>query len=363
MSRAAQILTKAWHEKSFWLWLLWPLALLFHWLVWLRRGLFRQGWFRVEPSALPVIVVGNITVGGSGKSPLVAYLVSAFQAKGLTPGVVSRGYGASLTKGELREVDLDASPQTVGDEPLMLKQSLNCPVVICSDRARAVTRLKQLGCDIVISDDGLQHYRMARALELCVIDARRGFGNARMLPMGPLREPLTRLAQVDVVVLNGGEQSDRADLAAVLTRAGVRTETTVPMRLNATSLRRLDGSATIALAGSESARELLAHFANKELHAVAAIGHPERFFDTLHRLGLNCHPHSFADHHAFVPKDFDFLQRCAAPAAVIMTEKDAVKCRGLDLPDAWALRVEAHCEEDLPECLLALLAQKGFNIP
>lgn len=355
MASVAEGLTRAWFEKRAWLWLLWPLSLLFGVVVWCRAFLFREGLKRVQPSPLPVIVVGNLTVGGSGKSPLVARLATDFQAKGIRVGVVSRGYGSALAKGELREVAFNDAPQVVGDEPLMLKRRLNCPVVICAERARAVAHLQTLGCELVISDDGLQHYAMDRALELCVVDGRRGFGNGHLLPMGPLREPLTRLRHVDHVVVNG-EMS--ATLNAMLSGFNFQPTT---MSLRSRVLRRLDDSAEIDLTAPGAASELLAHFASKELHAVAAIGHPQRFFDTLHGLGLNCHAHAFSDHHAFGAQDFGFLRQTKAPVAVLMTEKDAVKCRALALSDTWELIIDAQLDVPLSEQVLARLLQKGYD--
>lgn len=353
MAALAEGLTRAWFEKRAWLWLLWPLSVLFGAVVWCRALLFRLGVLRVQPSPLPVIVVGNLTVGGSGKSPLVARLVADFQAQGIKVGVVSRGYGSGLAKGELREVVLGDASQDVGDEPLMLKRRLNCPVVICAERARAVAHLQTLGCELVISDDGLQHYAMDRALELCVVDGRRGFGNGHLLPMGPLREPLKRLRRVDHVVING-EMS--VTLNAMLRGFNFHPTT---MSLRSRVLRRLDDSAEIDLTAPDAACELLAHFASKKLHAVAAIGHPQRFFDTLHGLGLNCHPHAFSDHHAFCVQDFSFLP--LADSAVLMTEKDAVKCRDLLLPDAWELIIDAQLDGPLPIQLLEKLKQKGYD--
>lgn len=355
MASLAEGLTRAWFERRAWLWLLWPLSLLFGLVVGCRALLLRLGLMGAKSSPLPVIVVGNLTVGGSGKSPLVTYLVAAFQARAIKVGVVSRGYGSTLAKGELREVACTDAPQDAGDEPLMLKRRLNCPVVICGERAKAVAYLQTLGCELVISDDGLQHYAMARALELCVVDGRRGFGNARLLPMGPLRESLGRLRCVDHVVVNG-------ELSSAL-EATLRSYNLALMKMSLRSrrLRRLDGLAEIELAAPEAANELLAHFAGKELHAVAAIGHPQRFFDTLQDLGLNCHVHAFPDHHAYSVRDFRFLDLAETSAAVLMTEKDAVKCRSLSLPDAWELLIDAHLEGQLAGKILEQLALKGYH--
>ena len=325
------VVTDAWYQGAFWLYLLSPLSLIYALVSYLRTFLFRLGLKSSYRSSLPVVIVGNITVGGTGKSPLVTYLVKALRERGYHPGVISRGYGASIPSDEYREVLLDSRPTDVGDEPLMLKQILDCPVYVGPNRRLTVKALEKSGCDIVISDDGLQHYALQRDIEISVFDGSRGLGNGYLLPMGPMREPRKRLKEIDFKVVNGAstipgykEDSDiiRMDLVPTRVRALISPESV--------SDRDLDS------------------FSGIEVNAVAAIGNPERFFEVLEDNGMTVNRHSFEDHHTFREEDFSFRK----DLPVIMTEKDAVKCRHLDLRDAWYLPVEAILDRNLADLIV-----------
>ncbi|GIK86444.1 MAG: tetraacyldisaccharide 4'-kinase [Burkholderiales bacterium] len=296
-----------------------PLGWVFRALVALRRALYRSGVLRARRVRVPVVVVGNITVGGAGKTPLVAALVRELAARGRRPGVVSRGYGGAVRG--VREVRPGDAPALVGDEPLLLAAA-GCPVVVGRERAAAAQALLDAhpGCDVVVCDDGLQHYALARDVEIVAIDARRGLGNGRLLPAGPLREPRSRLDEVDAIVrlVDGAGDAPRAG-----TNGRETTMTHVPAGLRnlADPARRVDPS----------------DWRGARVHAVAGIAHPQRFFDLLARLGVQAVPHAFGDHHAFTPADL------ALPGAdvIVMTAKDAVKCAGFADERCHALDIRA----------------------
>lgn len=295
-----------------------PLSLVFHLLSGLRRALYATGILRAEALPVPVVVVGNLTVGGSGKTPLVLWLVESLRARGKRPGIISRGYAAA---GEgARAVGPDSDPAAVGDEPLLLARRSGVPVFVGRDRVAAGRALLAAHpeCDVIVADDGLQHYRLRRDVEIAVFD-RRGAGNGRLLPAGPLREPLSRLAEVDAVVFNGGEASVR-----------------LPEGLPHFAMR-LAGERFIAL--DDPARSVgAAELRKRRLVAVAGIGDPQRFFDSLRDLGLDFEARPFPDHHRYLAADLV----CAPDAVILMTEKDAVKCRPLVAGEAWVLPVAAE---------------------
>lgn len=262
-----------------------------------------------------VIVVGNLTAGGTGKTPLVAWLAQVLKEAGMQVGISCRGYGA-LGAGQIRKVTSSDRASDVGDEALLLAEACGCAVIAGPDRVRAVRRLAEVeGCGIVICDDGLQHLRLARDIEICVVDGMRRFGNGRCLPAGPLREPVSRLSEVHAVVVNGGH--------------AIGDE--VPMRLVPGAPRSL----LQPLRTLESWQP-----AGAPVHAVAGIGNPTRFFDMLRVLGIACVEHPFPDHHAYRVEDLDF----GDDALVLMTEKDAVKCREFAREGWWSVPVRA----DLP---------------
>lgn len=286
-------LNALWYGRHPLRWALYPLSLVYCLVVALRRGYLKR--FKQEQASVPVIVVGNLTVGGVGKTPLVVAIAQHFTARGVRVGLVSRGYGAKIKRFP-REVCLDDTAVDVGDEPLLLAKKTQCPVVIAPNRMNAVNYLmKHHQVELIISDDGLQHYTMGRSIEIAVIDGKRGFGNGLCLPAGPLRERPGRLKHVDIVVVNGEDWPGayRFDL--------------VP------------GAVTQLLTGHEAPQDW---HGKQAVAAVAGIGHPERFFDTLRSLGVNYQPYVFSDHHPFVSDDLNLPERVR-----VMTEKDAVKCR------------------------------------
>jgi len=287
-----------------------------------RRGLGRLAAAR-DLEGMPVVVVGNLAAGGSGKTPLVIRLCELARDCGLRPGVVSRGYGRR--RREPLRVSKDHSAADVGDEPLLIARRCAVPVQVDADRERAVRALLRDGVDVVFADDGLQRASLPRALELCVVDERRGLGNGHQLPAGPLREPAARLHSVDYVVHHGGPVPHRAAGSA-----GARGPFAVEMHLRPGDLHRVGGEGRMSL---EALRQ-----EPGEIHAVAGIADPGRFFDMLAGLGVAVTQHGFADHHRFCAMDFSAIPE---GAMIVMTEKDAVKCDGLGLPNAWFLRVDA----------------------
>ncbi|MBI3900203.1 MAG: tetraacyldisaccharide 4'-kinase [Gammaproteobacteria bacterium] len=306
-------LERQWQHPTFASGLLLPLAWLYRGVVALRRYAYRRGWCRSVRMAMPVVVVGNISVGGTGKTPLVVWLSRRLETLGWKPGIVTRGYGGNARDWPQR-VTPDSDPKLIGDEPLLLALRTARPVVADPDRVRAAQQLLSSGCDIIISDDGLQHYRLARDLEIAVIDGERRFGNGRLLPAGPLREPPVRLNSVDARIIHGATEPGEW---------GMTLTPTVYHRVN-------DPTITAALAT----------FHGKEVHAVAGIGHPPRFFALLRTLGVNPMEHAFPDHHRFSASDLAF-----PPAhIVIMTEKDAVKCQDFAGDSVWYLSVDARVD-------------------
>ena len=310
----AERLSRAWYAGHPVLCLLRPLEALYRWIVRRRRTAFLAGRSAAFRAPVPVIVVGNLSVGGTGKTPMILWLIEHCRARGLRVGVVSRGYGATPPSLPWR-VRAGQSAAQAGDEPLMIVERSGVPLMIDPDRARAVRALlAEEPLDLILSDDGLQHYRLARDLELVLIDAARGLGNRRCLPAGPLREPPERLQEVDACLLNGAGGDSEAGFAF-----------------------NLRPSALVNLASGE--RRPLDHLpAGQAVHAVAGIGNPQRFFATLEALHWRPVPHPFADHAAYGPEDLRF-----SPALpLLMTEKDAVKCRGFAAADWWYLAVDGQ---------------------
>ncbi|SIS76131.1 tetraacyldisaccharide 4'-kinase [Neptunomonas antarctica] len=320
-----QILEKAWYSGARWPWLLLPLEKLFITVSRYRR---RKHQLQQWQAPVPVIVVGNINIGGTGKSPLVIALIQLLREQGYQPGVVSRGYAAHPSEYPFTVLS-SSTPSEAGDEPLMIVQRTAVPLVIDPNRVRACQQLlKTQCCDIIISDDGLQHYAMGRDVEIVVIDGKRGLGNGHCLPVGPLRELPERLNQVDMVVVNGV--------------GGFHVDNAIQMQLAATALVSLTDGQSDAVTVVDSVR----------VHAVAGIGNPDRFYDTLRQAGFNPIEHSFPDHHAYQLTDvvFDDL------LPVIMTEKDAVKCRHLPITaSTYYLKVEAQLPPEFKKQLQLLL--------
>lgn len=276
-----------------------------------------------------IIVVGNITAGGSGKTPLVIKLCQLLRQAGYSPGVISRGYGRK--DGALRLVSPASDPTAVGDEPLLIAQRAGVPVIVANDRCEAARTLLRQGINMIISDDGLQHYRLPRTLELCVVDGNRGFGNGRLIPAGPLREPLDRLSSFDQIIVNGESGQVPQDLEIV------------PMTFVSGLLRSLESG--------QSWR--LAQFGGCKVNAVAGIGNPRRFFDLLHHARIKTREYVYPDHHVFSTSDFDDMD---PSLPILMTEKDAVKCKNLGLSNAWFLSVDALLPREWEENLLQRVA-------
>jgi len=326
-----EALQRRWYGLSVWHALLIPLSWLFGLLSCARRVAYKLGLFESYKLSVPVIVVGNINIGGTGKTPLVLWLSEQLIHAGYSPAIISRGYGASQSK--ISPVYADSSPSLVGDEPVLLAKRASCPVWVGHDRVAVAQKLLQVHpqCNVIISDDGLQHYRLKRDIELVVVDASRGFGNGYLLPAGPLRELVGRLKKVDAVIFNGGQPTQ--DSAA----------NHFGMSLQGNRFQSLADDTKFATAKD---------FAGKKLHAVAGIGNPQRFFQQLENLGLRFERHVFPDHHAFSVTDLQIQ----GAEVILMTEKDAVKCQRFAKEGWWFLPVEAVVEDRLTALMMSKLA-------
>lgn len=316
----ADWLERTWYGNARWPVLLWPLAAVFGVAVRARRWLYRRGWLSSDRLPVPVIVVGNITVGGTGKTPLVLWLIGELRRRGWRPGVVSRGYRGKADSWP-RRVHPDSDPRQVGDEPVLLARRLDVPVAVAPRRAAAARLLlEEASVDAIVADDGLQHHRLARDVEIAVVDGGRRLGNGRLLPAGPLREPVSRLREVDLCLVHaeGADMWLRLDTACSLVSAETR-----PLR----------------------------YFGKTPVHAVVGIGHPARFFEALRRSGLRLLEHVFPDHYDFRPQDIDFED----DMPVLMTEKDAVKCRAFAGPRHWYVPAETVLAADAIQRLGRLL--------
>jgi tetraacyldisaccharide 4'-kinase len=316
--------------------LLQPLAAVYGALLAVRRRAYESNWIRTASAGKPLVVVGNLTVGGTGKTPLTLWLARELGAVGLKVGIVSRGYGRSETAP--RTVDPRSHWREVGDEALILARRSGCPTVVAADRVAAARNLAARGVDVIVADDGLQHLRLERDCEIVVIDGARGFGNGRLLPAGPLREPVVRLWQADAVVVNGARE--HASLAQ-----GLPPQGTLTMSLAAHEAVRLDTGV---------AARPLAAFRGQQVHAVAGIGNPARFFRELRAHGIELSEHPFPDHHPFAPRDLAF----ADELPVLMTEKDAVKCAAFADPRLWYVPVTAQFSATEARELLARVLAK-----
>lgn len=316
---------KLWYGKHPLRWFLWPFSWLYRGIVGIRRAYLTR--FCQQQFPVPVIVVGNLTVGGVGKTPLVMALVRAFQEKGMRVGVVSRGYGALINKFP-HDVRVGDTAEQVGDEPLLIARKCACPVVIAPARVDAIQYLlENYQSQIIISDDGLQHYKMGRAIEIAVIDGQRLFGNKLCLPAGPLREGLKRLKGVDFLVVNGGQWP------------------------GAYSMALIPGQLTQLCSGKKVPYDGL----SAPVAAVAAIGNPERFFMTLSGLGVIFYPYIFPDHHHFSREDLILKEK-----SVVMTEKDAVKCQNFASENWFVLPVEAKLNDSFWQDLWSHGQLKGY---
>jgi tetraacyldisaccharide 4'-kinase len=318
---------------------LWPLELVFRVLVALKGASYRVGLWRVHAVTVPVVVVGNLTVGGTGKTPVAAWLARQISLRGRQVGVVLRGYGGTHS-GAPRVVTSDDDPVVVGDEALLHARRRPHVVVIGADRVAAAALAAEQGAEVVVCDDGLQHRRLARDYEIAVVDAARGLGNGHLLPAGPLREPRGRLEQVDAVVLaeRGGE---RAAISKVQPKGPF------------VAAARLRTGDAVNLLTAE--RRPLAGFAGSPVHAVAGIGHPQAFFGALRAAGIEITTHALPDHAR--------LDAAALPfptgTTVLMTEKDAVKCRGYAQPGWWWVDLEVSIDRTTAEQLLTLVLERA----
>ncbi len=281
-----------------------------------QRGVYRLGWKKAQRIAAPVIVIGNFTAGGTGKTPLIVALANHLQAQGYRPGIISRGYGRS-SQAPIR-VERDTAPTLCGDEPRLVFERTGLPVFVDRDRVAAAQHAVAAGCDVILADDGLQHWRLLRDIEIEVVDGARRYGNGRLIPAGPLRETPR---DTGLRVVNGGD-------------AGKDGEWRMDLQL----------SSAISLACGE--RRPLSAFGVQPVHALAGIGNPARFFAALRAEGITVSEHAFPDHHAYRPEDF-----AGMIGTILMTEKDAVKCRDLGLDQAWSVPVEAI----LPDGFYAVL--------
>jgi len=320
--------TRVWYGDHPLSYALLPLSWLYCGIVGLRCLAYRKAWLRTYRLPVPVIVVGNLTVGGTGKTPLVLWVTDLLRRQDHRPGILIRGYGGHIHQPQL--VNGDSDPHSVGDEAVLLARRSGCPVVVGADRVTAGKRLvTDCGCGMIVSDDGLQHYRLGRDLELLVIDASRRFGNGRCLPAGPLREPAARRHTADLIICNG----DPCAEGAVMHIA--------PERLVNLGDRRITRS--------------LEMLRRQRVTAVAGIGNPDRFFDLLRHHGLYVYERPYPDHHAFSRED----AASWPPGPVIMTEKDAVKCTDFARPDFWYLPVTARLRNGFEQLLTETL--KGIG--
>ena len=326
MAGTAEILNGIWYGKSPMRYLLWPVAAVYRALSRLRREAYRRGWRAAVEVPVPVIVVGNVSVGGTGKTPFVIWLADQLKQRGRKVGIVTRGYRGK-GKEWPRAVSADSDPEEVGDEPVLLARRTRCPVVAGPDRVACVRALlEDERVDVVLSDDGLQHYRLARAFEIAVVDGARGMGNGLCLPAGPLREPPSRLQEVDAIVVNGEGWG----------HAGVF---------------RADAVVTRVYHLKDGAERSLESFRNKPVHAVAGIGNPQRFFDLLLDADLDVDAHPLEDHAEITLDELTFEE----PGAVLITEKDAVKCEHLKAEGVWCVVVDFQFDADRTARLMRLV--------
>ena len=308
-----QFIERLWYGNHILSRLLLPVSWLYALFMLLRRAAYAAGLLAVQKVSVPVIVVGNLTVGGTGKTPLIIWLAEFLKDKGYHPGVVSRGYGGTARQWP-QQVRPDTDPMVVGDEPVIISRRTGCPVAIAPNRYIAARELiRHTGCDLILCDDGLQHLELDRELEIVVIDGERQFGNNRCLPSGPLREPVSRLRTVDMVVSNGREGKNQYLMEYVpQPLKSLNPATTGQLELNA--------------------------FSGRKVHAVAGIGNPNNFFSILRNQGIDIIKHAFPDHYYYRPEELMFND----DLPVVMTEKDAVKCEKFNIPDCWFLPVQAR---------------------
>lgn len=313
-----------WYNKGFITLILSPVSWLYCLIAIIRRFAYRNNLLKTHNLPVPVIIVGNITAGGTGKTPMVTWLVQMLREHGYKPGIVSRGYGGEASHWP-QQVRVDSDPRMVGDEALLLARRCKCPMAVGPPRVEASQALlKHTDCDIIVADDGLQHYALGRNVEIAVIDGVRRFGNGKCLPAGPLREPRNRMQSIDIAVTNGvpGPREYRMTLKPGLVQN---------------------------LASSE--KHTLDSFTGKIVHAIAAIGNPDRFFDQLEEHGIEVIRHPFPDHYLFKGEDIIFED----DLPVFMTEKDAVKCADISDKRHWFVPVDAELDDRIIPLILRLI--------
>ena len=333
----ANWLQKQWQTLTCWHILLIPLSWLFGFIVFVRKFFYTIGLLKSIQLSVPVIIVGNISVGGTGKTPLVIWLVEQLKSAGYQPGVISRGYGGAAR--QVAEVFAHSNPAEVGDEPVVIARRASCPVFVGSDRVAAGQALLKAypNCNVLVSDDGLQHYRLKRAVEIALINSQDSFGNKQLLPAGPLREKMNRLTNIDIVIDSAGGVTQQTKSAPTYTM-------------------RLQGDTFFSVKNAQEHRSI-DFFKDKKLVAIAGIGKPERFFNHLKVSGLQFESYNFTDHHVYTAQDLTVF----ANKTLLMTEKDAVKCSQLVHDDAWYLPVSAEIVEQSGCALMSLLQQKLKN--
>lgn len=325
-----------WYRSSLsWLtFILLPLSWLFRIAVSIRYFFYKIRIKKTKHFPVPVIVVGNITVGGTGKTPFVVWLADYLKKQGFKPGIVSRGVGGKKINSPCW-IDANADAAIVGDEAVLLARRTRCPMVVGIDRVAVINELlKKSNCDIVISDDGLQRYSMGRSMEIAIVDGMRGFGNQQLLPAGPLREPVSRLKRADMVVVNCGNDSFSLCNKTLQEKTG---------------MMRLQGEVVVSLQNTEVVQSL-EKFKHKKVHAVAGIGNPARFFALLKQYQIQIIEHVFKDHYLYQSDDLEFSD----DLPIIMTEKDAVKCLSFANEKLWYLPVEAEMSTEIENKLEAL---------
>lgn len=321
-----KLLVNYWYNKNPLLFLLLPLSYLYQFFFLLHKLTYSLGFRKRFSSPKPVIVIGNITVGGTGKTPLTIALAKILSAHGYKPGIVSRGY-----KGKMKHypgwVTNHSDPTLFGDEPVLIASQTNCPVVVAPKRADAIkTLLKNTDCDVILSDDGIQHHALKKDIQIVIVDGLRKFGNGWCLPAGPLREPIKKLSKVDFIVYNDNAPTHKYYLS----------QQPAEIYNLFDNQRKLTSS----------------DYLNRTIYAVAAIGHPERFFNSLRKMGFTIETRSFPDHHQFIPEDFGFIKD---NDLVIMTEKDAIKCQKIARRNLWVLPLKVEVNRGFIEDFLTKL--------
>ncbi len=324
-------LINSWYQPHPVRWLLLPLSFLYLVTIAVRKTLYCLGLIKQYRLKVPVIIIGNIAAGGTGKTPAVIWLVKQLKQAGFKPGIISRGYGGHALHYPI-DVKAKSNPDIVGDEPIVISRQTACPVGVSPNRTQAGQMLlNRYSCDVIIADDGLQHLALARDIEIAVVDGMRLFGNQLSLPAGPLREPLSRLKTLDFIIYN--QSNDYCPFMMTITQ-----------------------HTTINLADETISKDI-ADFSAQPLHAIAGVGNPDRFFSQLEQQGLTLLRHPFADHHRYQHGDLTF----ADGYPILMTEKDAVKCRLFATKNMWYVPISATISGKLDALLIEKLRKVSYG--